>query len=81
MNYVHNSLMFLISVMSNVITWLFSTEIVNYQNVSISFGAMFIYFFIVYIVISFLLGARFGNIGATARKAAREKSNSSDRNN
>lgn len=67
MNYVHYSLMFLIGIFKNTILWLFNTEIVNYNDTSISFGAMFLYFFIVYIVISFLLNARFSNI-AQVRK-------------
>lgn len=72
MNYVATSISFLISVFSNVITWLFTTEILTYQSGlttrSVSIGETLVYFFIVYLVISFLLGARFGNIGTAVKK-------------
>ena len=68
MNYVHDSLTFLIQVLRDTVLWLFSTEIVQLNNSSISIGQTFVYFFIVYLVISLLLSARFGAIGTIAKE-------------
>lgn len=73
MNYVHYALQFLIGVFKNTVLWLFNTEILNYNNVSISFGAMFLYFFIVYLVISFLLNARYTNLQTVRREQLRNE--------
>lgn len=59
-NYVHYSLTFLIQLLGAVITWLFNTEIISYENISISIGSTFVYFFIVYLVISLFLNAKVG---------------------
>lgn len=58
MNYTHNTVLWLLNTMRDLITWLFSVELVNYEGVSISFGSAFVYFFIVYLVISLLLNAK-----------------------
>lgn len=71
MNYVHYSLQFLFSILQNTILWLFNTELVNYENISISFGSAFIYFFIVYLVISLLLNAKYSNLGQIKKEQVR----------
>lgn len=58
MNYTHETVLWLLNTMRDLITWLFSVELVNYEGVSISFGSAFVYFFIVYLVISLLLNAK-----------------------
>lgn len=58
MNYTHDTVLWLLNTMRDLITWLFSVELVNYEGVSISFGSAFVYFFIVYLVISLLLNAK-----------------------
>ena len=73
MNYVHNSLQFLLQVLSSTITWLFSTEIISYNNTSISIGQTFVYFFIVYLVISLLLNATFSNIGQVHKEHVKKE--------
>lgn len=73
MNYVHNSVMFLIGAFKSVVQWLFTVELVSYENVSISFGETFLYFFIVYLVISLLLNARFSNIGQVHKENVRKE--------
>lgn len=73
MNYVHNTLQFLLFVLQNTITWLFSIELVNYNNVSISFGSAFVYFFIIYLVISLLLNAKVGLTHEKIVKGRKEK--------
>lgn len=73
MNYVHYSIMFLLDAFKNVITWLFTIEIVNYENISISIGQTLIYFFIAYAVISFLLNARYSNIGTIKKEQIRNE--------
>lgn len=73
MNYVHYSIMFLLDAFKNVITWLFTVEIVNYENISISIGQTLVYFFIVYAVISFLLNARYSNIGTVKKEQIRRE--------
>lgn len=60
MNYVHNTVMFLLGIFKNTILWLFNTELVNYEGLSINIGSAFVYFFIVYLVISLLLNAKVG---------------------
>lgn len=68
MNYTHDTVLWLLNTMRDLITWLFSIELVNYEGVSISFGSAFVYFFIVGVVLSLLLNARFSNIGAVHRE-------------
>lgn len=68
MNYVHNTVMFLLGIFKNTILWLFNTELVNYEGLSISIGQTLLYFFIVGVVLSLLLNARFDNIGAEHRR-------------
>lgn len=71
MNFVHYSIMFLLNAFRDVITWLFTIEIVNYENISISIGQTLIYFFITFAVISFLLNARYSNIGTIKKEQVR----------
>lgn len=71
MNYVHYSIMYLLNAFRDVITWLFTIEIVNYENISISVGQTLIYFFIAFAVISFLLNARYSNIGTIKKEQVR----------
>lgn len=73
MNYVHYSIMFLLDAFRNVITWLFTIEIVNYEDISISIGQTLVYFFIAYSVISFLLNARYSNIGTVKKEQIRNE--------
>lgn len=71
MNYVHYSIMYLLNAFRDVITWLFTIEILNYENISISIGQTLIYFFIAFAVISFLLNARYSNIGTIKKEQVR----------
>lgn len=73
MNYVHYSIMYLLNAFRDVITWLFTIEIINYENISISIGQTLIYFFIAYAVISFLLNARYSNIGTIKKEQIRHE--------
>lgn len=68
MNYTHNTLTWLLQLFGSVINWVFSTELVNVNNVSISFGSAFVYFFIIYLVISLFLNAKVGAIGHYAKQ-------------
>ena len=73
MNYVHDSLTFLIQILRDTVLWLFSTEIVQLNNSSISIGQTFVYFFIVYLVISLLLNAKVGLSHESIIKGRKEK--------
>lgn len=60
MNYTHNTLTWLLQLFGSVVSWVFNTELVSVNNVSISFGSALVYFFIVYLVISLFLNAKVG---------------------